>query len=63
MPLIERAAVPVFVSVIVCAALVVPTVWLPNVRLAGDKLTAGTAAAPCPSAIPPVGLRLHYPSV
>ena len=45
MPLIERAAVPVFVSVIACTALAVPTVWLANVRLVGDKLTAGTATA------------------
>ena len=43
--LIERAAVPVFVSVIACTALAVPTVWLANVRLVGDKLTAGTATA------------------
>ena len=34
-------AVPVFVSVMDCAALVVFTVWLANVRLVGDKLTPG----------------------
>ncbi len=39
------AAVPVLVSVTACAALVVPTVWLANVKLAGDKLTPGTATA------------------
>ena len=41
MLLIDREAVPVFFKVTVCAALVVPTVWLANVRLVGDKLTAG----------------------
>src|SRR5437762_1931221 len=35
MPLIESAALPVFDSVIVCAALVVPTFWLPKLRLLG----------------------------
>ena len=39
------AAVPVLVNVTACAALVVPTVWLANVKPAGDKLTAGTATA------------------
>ena len=39
------AAVPVLVSVTVCAALVVPTVWLANVRLVEDKLTTGIATA------------------
>ena len=39
------AAVPVLVSVTVCIALVVPTVWLANVKPAGDKLTPGNAAA------------------
>jgi hypothetical protein len=36
-----REAVPVFVSVMDCAVLVVFTVWLVNVRLVGDKLTPG----------------------
>ena len=48
MPLIERAPAPVFVKVTVCAALVVPTVWLANVRLVGDKLIVGVAAAAVP---------------
>ncbi len=33
------------VSAIACTALVVPTVWLPNVKADGDKLTGGEAAA------------------
>ena len=45
MPLRFSAAVPVLVTVTTCAALVVPTVWLANVRLAGDKLTSGTPTA------------------
>lgn len=36
---IVKGAPPLFASVTVCAALLVPTNWLPNVRLAGDKLT------------------------
>jgi hypothetical protein len=44
-PLIERATAPVFVKVIVCAALVVPTVWLAKLKLVGEKLTAGADAA------------------
>ena len=45
MLLIVSAVVPVLVNVAVCDALDVPTIWLANVKLAGDKLTAGTAAA------------------
>ena len=45
MPLIEREAVPVLVKVTACAALVVATVWLANVRLVDDKLTTGAVAA------------------
>jgi hypothetical protein len=37
----ESAALPEFVNVTVWAALVVPTSWLLNVKLAGDRLTAG----------------------
>jgi hypothetical protein len=36
-----RLAVPVFVNVTVCAALIVLTFSLANVRLVADKLTAG----------------------
>jgi hypothetical protein len=34
-----RVALPLFFSVTDCAALVVPTVWLENVRLLGVRLT------------------------
>ncbi len=37
------AAVPVLVSVTACAALVVPTVWLANDKLAGDNPAAGAS--------------------
>jgi hypothetical protein len=33
--------VPVLVNVTVCPALVVLSVWFPNARLVGDRLTAG----------------------
>ena len=46
MLLIESAALPVFDNVIVCAALVVPTFWLPKFRVAG--LSAATAPVPIP---------------
>ncbi len=47
-PLAERlervsAMFSLFVRVIVCAALVVPTVWAVNVRLVGVMLTGRTA--------------------
>ena len=38
-----RLAVPVLVTVAVCAALVVPTFCAPNVRLVGEQLTEGAA--------------------
>ena len=38
------AALPELVSVTACEALVVPTVWLLNVRLVGDNPTAGAVA-------------------
>jgi hypothetical protein len=37
----ESEALPVFVTVMVCVALVVPTYWLPKVRLDEDSVTAG----------------------
>src|SRR5579863_5638864 len=40
---IESAAVPVLVSVTTCAALDVPTFWLPKLRLVGLKLIPGVA--------------------
>jgi hypothetical protein len=45
---IVRGPVPEFVTVVVCAALVVPIAWLPNVRLLGVRVTAGVGAAPLP---------------
>src|SRR5512138_130153 len=39
--LILRFAVPVFLTVSVLAALVVPTGWSPNARLVGETLIAG----------------------
>ena len=50
-PLMLSAVVPVFVSVTVWLALLVPTVWLANVRLLGDMLADVVdvdAAAPVP---------------
>jgi len=40
----ESATDPVLVKVTACAALVVPTTWPANVRLAGDKVIVGVAA-------------------
>src|SRR5579864_199650 len=52
-----NAAVPGLVSVTVCAALGVLTVWLPNARLVGDKLAAGPdAAVPVPVRLTVCGL-------
>ena len=42
-PLIFRVIFPVFVSVIVLAELVVPTVCLPKERLVGERLTAAAS--------------------
>jgi len=47
-PEMVRAALPVFVSLMVCALLVVPTAWLAKVKLIADKLTAGAEAAATP---------------
>ena len=41
MLLMVSDAPPLLVSVTACAALVVPTCWLPKVRLLGEKVTAG----------------------
>src|SRR5258708_17465771 len=46
MELIVRGPVPVFESVTGCAALVVPTDWLPKVRVVGASRTAGTVPVP-----------------
>src|ERR1700682_5807814 len=48
MEMIVRGPVPVLVSVTVCAALVVFSVWLPKVRLVGASITAGVGIAPVP---------------
>jgi len=42
------AASPVFLSVTVCAELVVPTVWFPKLRVVGFRETAGAAGVPVP---------------
>src|SRR5437868_4651428 len=44
MLLMVRSAVPLFLSVTVCAALVVPVFWFPKLRLVGLKLTPGAGA-------------------
>jgi guanyl-specific ribonuclease Sa len=41
-PLMDKAAVPVFLSVMVCAAAVEPTLVAAKVRVVGERLTAGT---------------------
>src|SRR5438552_10563048 len=43
---IAKAAEPVFVSVTVCAALVVPTVWLAKVSEVGERLAIVVGAEP-----------------
>src|SRR5438093_712554 len=48
MLLMARAAVPVFDSVTVCAALVVPKVWLAKVSEVGERLAVVVGAAPVP---------------
>jgi hypothetical protein len=55
---IFKVALPVLVRVTVCAPLVVPTVWLENVKPAGAKLTAGAAATPVPVKVTVFGLSL-----
>src|SRR5438046_10468938 len=51
------AAPPVLVSATACAALVVPTVWLPKLRLDGDKLPAA-GVFPTPVRLTLCGLPL-----
>jgi hypothetical protein len=41
-----KAAVPELLSVIVCAALVAPTVWPAKVRLVGERVATGAAPVP-----------------
>ncbi len=45
MLLIVSVAVPLLVSVTACAALVLPTCWLPKLRLVLERVTAGAAGA------------------
>jgi len=54
MLVILKAVFPVLLRVTLCAALVVPTFWLLNVRLAGERLVA--AAAPVPVRLTICGL-------
>ena len=57
MLLIVSVAVPLLVNVTGLAALVVPTVWLPKLRLVGDSVTAGAlATAPVPVRLTVCGL-------
>jgi hypothetical protein len=58
MEMIVRVAVPVFVSVTVCAALVVFSNWLPKVRVVGASITAGVGFAPVPLSAKFCGLVL-----
>ena len=44
MPLMVRAALPLLVSVTVCAELVVLTWWFPKLKLVGLRLTTGADA-------------------
>jgi len=46
MLVIVNEAVPVLLNVTACAALVVPTFWLANVRLVGDKPATGAMPVP-----------------
>jgi hypothetical protein len=48
MPEIVRLALPVLERVTAWAALLVPTAWLANVRLLGEKLTVAEVATPVP---------------
>ena len=41
-----RVALPLLVRVTELAALVVPTAWLPKLRLVGERLTAGWVPVP-----------------
>jgi len=62
MEMIVRGPVPVFVSVTVCAGLVVVSSWLLKVRVVGASITAGVGFAPIPLSAMSCGLVLS-PSV
>src|SRR5437016_4379530 len=53
---IESGALPVSFRVDVCVALVVPTSWEANVRLAGVRVAAGAAGVPVPLSATVCGL-------
>jgi hypothetical protein len=55
-PLTVSDVVPVFLTVIVCAVLVVPPAWVPNDRFVGLTDTVGPAATPVPDRPTSVGL-------
>src|SRR6266496_3154431 len=54
---IVSGAVPLFVNVVIWAALVVPTGWEPKLRLEGVSVTAGAASARRRRATPSAGCR------
>lgn len=54
--LIVTGPVPVLVTVTVCAALIVPTTWLPNVSDGVDTLTVWVSAVPVPVRLTDCGL-------
>ncbi len=56
MEVMLSAALPVLLSVTICAALIVPTPWLAKVRLVADKLTIGAGAVPVPVKVTVCGL-------
>src|SRR5882724_6420496 len=57
MLVIVSTAVPLFVSVTVCTVLVTPTRMLPNDKLAGFRVTAGTGGVtPVPESVALSGL-------
>jgi hypothetical protein len=57
-PMLEMVSepVPVFVRVVVCATVVVPTCCEPNARLVGLSVTAGAVAVPVPVSATVCGL-------
>ena len=58
MPATVSREFPLFVNVTVCAALVLPTNWLLNVKLVADKVTAGPEEAAVPVKLISCGLSL-----
>jgi hypothetical protein len=57
MLVMASAALPVLVSVTICAALVVFTCWLANVKFDDDRLTVGAGTAvPVPLSVIECGL-------